>query len=523
VSWTAFAALLLAVATVSAQAPEGVGTRSVEIWSDGTKLAGDLFWPDGWDGTTKLPAIVLCHGWGGTKSHLNRVYAPAFAAQGYLVLTFDYRGWGESDGRLVAVGEIPEPGPDGTVMVKAREIRDLVSPWERITDIRAAISWLELEPGVDTSRIGLWGTSFGGGNVVAIAALDHRVACVASQVGDVNSRHGWLSAMKALVSSYPKAKGSPEELARQYEEVVRALSEQAGEAEILLREEKIALDSWGSPMPRGLLVVTEKGAEEEAVKTFVEENNLLTTKLYSILANHPDDAGQVILIARAQRARGLIDPFPQGKGMGTVPPMSGIAHAPQMLDYSAMDYADLITCPVQIIEAGKEELMDIENVGGALYRKLQGQVPVERHVLDCTHFEIYRPPFLEKALNLQIAWFNRYLKGEASAEATDRELIQRSIDGMDAAYEARDVEAYLEYFSDDFTSFHHFDKAGLREFLIQAWQEMEWRSSWDMTTLTIDGDTATVIMRSSSGMGTFPIPTTFKKEADGVWRIVSQG
>ena len=79
-----------------------------------------------------------------------------------------------------------------------------------------------------------------------------------------------------------------------------------------------------------------------------------------------------------------------------------------------MEMADSITCPVQIIEVAGEELMDIEANGGALLKKLEGRVPVERHILDCTHFEIYRPPHVEKAIGLQIAWFNKHLKGEAS-------------------------------------------------------------------------------------------------------------
>ncbi len=520
-------AVLVAVSAF-AQLPEGIATRSVEIWSDGTRLAGDLFWPTSWKEGEKLPAIVLCHGWGGTKGHLNQVYAPAFAAQGYFVLTFDYRGWGASDGRLVALGEIPDPGPDGTVTVKAREIRDLVSPVERIEDIRAAIAWLQLEPGVDGNRIGLWGTSFGGGNVVAAAALDPHVKCVCSQVGDVNARWGWLNSMRLLLSKYPKAEGTPAELEERLQEIVERLSASAARIEELLNEDKLALDFWSNPLnPDGLILVTPQGASDPDVKTLAEKYNDNVKAMYSILANFPERAGEIITMQAAQRARGLADPFPQGKGFGTVPPMSGIADPVQMVEYSAMDYADLISCPVQIIEAGKEELMDIEHVGGALYRKLQGQVPVERHVFDCSHFEIYRSPQVEEAIRLQIAWFNKHLKGEITSESkaasSDRELIQQSIDGMTAAFEAGDVDAYLEYFSDDYTTFHHFDKAGFREFLIQGWQEMEWSSSWDMSRLTIDGDTATVIMMSSSGFGTFPIPTTFVKEADGVWRILSQG
>ena len=35
----------------------------------------------------------------GLRSHLNNQYAPKFAEAGFVVLTFDYRGWGESDSR----------------------------------------------------------------------------------------------------------------------------------------------------------------------------------------------------------------------------------------------------------------------------------------------------------------------------------------------------------------------------------------------------------------------------------------
>jgi len=35
---------------------------------------------------------------------------------------------------------------------------------------------------VDSKRIGLWGTSFGGGHVVYVAANDERVRCIVSQV-----------------------------------------------------------------------------------------------------------------------------------------------------------------------------------------------------------------------------------------------------------------------------------------------------------------------------------------------------
>ena len=172
--------------------------KPVAIWSDGTRLAGDVFYPKATAEGEKLPAIVLCHGWGGTKAHLNRGIAPRFAAAGYLVLAFDYRGWGESDSRLVVRGEMPKPDEDGYVTVKAQAIRQLVDPLDQQEDIDAAITFVEGEPHADSSRIGIWGSSFGGGHVVWRAAHDRRVKAVAAQVGAMDQRAGLVAAPGGL-------------------------------------------------------------------------------------------------------------------------------------------------------------------------------------------------------------------------------------------------------------------------------------------------------------------------------------
>lgn len=172
--------------------------KPVEIWSDGTRLAGDVFYPKATAEGEKLPAIVLCHGWGGTKAHLNRGIAPRFAAAGYLVLAFDYRGWGESDSRLVVRGEMPKPDEDGYVTVRALAIRQLVDPLDQQEDIDAAISFVEGEPHADASRIGIWGSSFGGGHVIWRAAHDRRVRAVAAQVGAMDQRAGLVVAPGGL-------------------------------------------------------------------------------------------------------------------------------------------------------------------------------------------------------------------------------------------------------------------------------------------------------------------------------------
>lgn len=186
------------------QPSDNVESKSVTIWSDGTRLAGDLFWPKDREQGEKLPVIVLCHGWGGVKSHLNRTYAPFFASHGYVVLTFDYRGWGESDSRLVIQGDMPEPGDDGMVTVKARAIRELVDPFDQLEDIRNAINFVEGEEMVDSDRIGIWGTSFGGGLVLMTAVMDPRVDCVVSQVGAMDARQSAEETYGSLEEAHKK-------------------------------------------------------------------------------------------------------------------------------------------------------------------------------------------------------------------------------------------------------------------------------------------------------------------------------
>ncbi len=81
--------------------------RAAGIMSEGTRIAAEVYSLKSLDGK-RLPTIVLCHGWGGTARDL-RPEGIAFARAGYLVVAIDYRGWGESDARLVLTG----PSPNG--------------------------------------------------------------------------------------------------------------------------------------------------------------------------------------------------------------------------------------------------------------------------------------------------------------------------------------------------------------------------------------------------------------------------
>lgn len=157
----------------------------ITIWSEGVRLSGNMFKPDDLAADEKRPAILMCHGWGGPKEHLNNTYAPFFCAAGFIVMTFDYRGWFTSDARLVSIDPQGDPVEGGELSIKTRTIRDVVDPFDQIMDITACLDYLTGEEGVDADRIGIWGSSYGGGHVVMAAASDTRIKCMVSQVGAV--------------------------------------------------------------------------------------------------------------------------------------------------------------------------------------------------------------------------------------------------------------------------------------------------------------------------------------------------
>lgn len=165
--------------------PDDVVFRTADIMSEGTRMHAEVFAPKG-PKSEKLPTIVMSHGWGGTAAAL-RPDGIAFARAGYLVVTFDYRGWGRSDSRLILAGKPPEK-KDGKLVAEVKEVREVVDPIDQTTDILNAIHWVVGEKPCDAERIGLWGSSYSGGHVVYVAARDHRVKAFVSQVGSMDSR-----------------------------------------------------------------------------------------------------------------------------------------------------------------------------------------------------------------------------------------------------------------------------------------------------------------------------------------------
>ena len=158
--------------------PEGIAFKATDFMSENVRLTDQWVYAAENEGR-KLPTVVMAHGWGATAATL-REDAVALARAGYLVMLFDYRGWGDSDGRVMRTGARPAAG--GSFATEVRELRGYVDPGEQSEDWFNAISYAATQPMVDAGRIGLRGSDLSGGYVIYAAAHDARVKAVVSQV-----------------------------------------------------------------------------------------------------------------------------------------------------------------------------------------------------------------------------------------------------------------------------------------------------------------------------------------------------
>jgi len=200
--------LLLTTCSGLARAQEAtaaVTMRKVNVFSEGSRMTGYVYTAPSKPADKKLPAIIMAHGWGGVQAQL-RQDAREFASEGYLVLTFDYRGWGESDSRVVLKNAAEDPRKS-ELTAEVRAIREVVDPLDMATDWQNAIHWVHGEPQVDARRIGLWGSSMGGSLVVYAGAHDARVKAVHSQVTGGLKGSLWTSRGVTFTEATRRARG----------------------------------------------------------------------------------------------------------------------------------------------------------------------------------------------------------------------------------------------------------------------------------------------------------------------------
>ena len=131
--------------------------KNVEFLSKGTKCAAWLYLPEG---IKKPPVVIMAHGFAAERTFRLPAFAKRFVELGMAVFLFDYRNFGASDGTP----------------------RNLVNPFRHVEDWKAALAHVRTIDGINTDKIALWGSSFGGGHVVVTAAKDAGVSAVVAQV-----------------------------------------------------------------------------------------------------------------------------------------------------------------------------------------------------------------------------------------------------------------------------------------------------------------------------------------------------
>lgn len=144
-------------------------TSSSHFLSNGIRCAATLHLPEG---SGPFPAILMVHGLGGVQDALTVPFYAPFNEVGFAVMTFDYAGWGQSEGAP----------------------RNVINPWHRERDVENALQHLCSQAQVDPRRIVLWGTSFGGGHVVKTAARHPELLGAIAQVPMLDGR----AAVKAV-------------------------------------------------------------------------------------------------------------------------------------------------------------------------------------------------------------------------------------------------------------------------------------------------------------------------------------
>ena len=135
--------------------------QAVTFPSAGLKLSGVVHVPNGMRPGERRAAFIVLHGFGSNKTSSNTMQPTKVLGElGYVVLRFDMRGCGESEGEF------------GRVICL-----------EQVEDTRSALTFLADHPAVDPERIGVIGSSFGGAVAVYTGGVDERVAAVVSNGG----------------------------------------------------------------------------------------------------------------------------------------------------------------------------------------------------------------------------------------------------------------------------------------------------------------------------------------------------
>jgi uncharacterized protein len=135
----------------------------VTIPADGYDISGTFITKQ----KTRDPGVLFVHGWGASQDQC-LPQASAVAELGCACLIFDLRGHGAS-----------------------KDLRNLVSRDDNLTDVIAAYDWLATRSEVENSSIGAVGTSYGG-YLAALATIQRSISHLTLQAPAIYRDPDWL-------------------------------------------------------------------------------------------------------------------------------------------------------------------------------------------------------------------------------------------------------------------------------------------------------------------------------------------
>ena len=152
-SWPGLQPETYSMHKAGAKTNSGVTKENVIFNSSGLELKGHLFLPPGFDKNRQYPAAVVTGSWTSIKEQMPDEYASILAKNGFITLTFDFTGFGESEGQ-------------------PRQVEDYRL---KIEDIKAAVTFLVKHKNVDANNLAGLGVCASSGYMAHATAQDDRI------------------------------------------------------------------------------------------------------------------------------------------------------------------------------------------------------------------------------------------------------------------------------------------------------------------------------------------------------------
>ncbi len=153
-SWPGLQPETFSVHDAGARTDSGVIREKVSFTSNGVILKGHLFLPPAFNTSKKYPTAIVTGSWTSVKEQMPDEYASLMAKDGFVTMTFDFTGFGESEGQ-------------------PRQVEDYEL---KIADIKAAIDFLSVHKNVDINSISGIGVCASSGYMAHAVAQDERMS-----------------------------------------------------------------------------------------------------------------------------------------------------------------------------------------------------------------------------------------------------------------------------------------------------------------------------------------------------------